>query len=184
MTSSHRMFGGHSCQQIGSSHENPSVRPGPMGNAMRFVIRVVASLIVLNRRHPEQAFRKYIDQTDHHLMVSEPRLADGTIARLWPHVNTIWADDAFMALSFLVRMGEVTGDTKYFDDAANQTGSHRAIIIQAFIPVNHVPIHMVHGSPTFLLQCLVIQAMEVVLVYIVENEIHILQNIILVLRST
>ena len=52
---------------------------GPMG----------ASLIVLNRRHPEQAFQKYIDQTDHHLMVSEPRLADGTIARLWPHVNTI-----------------------------------------------------------------------------------------------
>lgn len=83
---------------------------GPMG----------ASLIVLNRRHPEQAFQKYIDQTDHHLMVSEPRLADGTIARLWPHVNTIWADDAFMALSFLVRMGEATGDAKYFDDAANQ----------------------------------------------------------------
>ena len=83
---------------------------GPMG----------ASLIVLNRRHPKQAFQKYIDQTDHHLMVSEPRLADGTIARLWPHVNTIWADDAFMALSFLVRMGEATGDAKYFDDAANQ----------------------------------------------------------------
>ena len=79
---------------------------GPMG----------ASLIVLNRRHPEQAFQKYIDQTDHHLMVSEPRLADGTIARLWPHVNTIWADDAFMALSFLVRMGEATGDAKYFDE--------------------------------------------------------------------
>ena len=78
---------------------------GPMG----------ASLIVLNRRHPKQAFQKYIDQTDHHLMVSEPRLADGTIARLWPHVNTIWADDAFMALSFLVRMGEATGDAKYFD---------------------------------------------------------------------
>ena len=66
----------------------------------------------------------------------------------------------------------------------NQTGAHRTIIIQTFIPVNHVPIHMVHGSPTFLLQCLVIQAMEVVLVCIVENEIHILQNIVLVLRST
>ena len=34
-------------------------------------------------------------------MVSEPRLADGTIARLWPHENTIWADDAFMAVSFI-----------------------------------------------------------------------------------
>ncbi len=83
---------------------------GPMG----------ASLITLNRRHPAKPFQEYIDKTNHHLMVSEPRLADGTIARLWPHVNTIWADDAFMALSFLVRMGEVTGDNAYFDDAANQ----------------------------------------------------------------
>ena len=83
---------------------------GPMG----------ASLITLNRRHPAKHFQEYIDKTKHHLMVSEPRLADGTIARLWPHVNTIWADDAFMALSFLVRMGEVTGDNTYFDDAANQ----------------------------------------------------------------
>lgn len=83
---------------------------GPMG----------ASLIMLNRNHPDEAFRDYIDKTNHHLTVSEPRLADGTIARLWPHENTVWADDAFMALSFLVRMGEVTGNNRYFDDAANQ----------------------------------------------------------------
>ena len=38
----------------------------------------------------------------------------------WPHENTIWADDAFMAVSFISRMGEVTGEKKYFDDAANQ----------------------------------------------------------------
>ena len=36
------------------------------------------------------------------------------------HENTIWADDAFMAVSFISRMGEVTGEKKYFDDAANQ----------------------------------------------------------------
>ena len=35
-------------------------------------------------------------------MVSEPRLADGTIARLWPHENTVWADDAFMAVSLFL----------------------------------------------------------------------------------
>ena len=75
---------------------------GPMG----------ASLIDLSRKYPNAAFRKYIESTNHHLMFSEPRLADGTIARLWPHVNTVWADDAFMALSFLVRMGEMTGDNK------------------------------------------------------------------------
>lgn len=48
---------------------------GPMG----------ASLITLNQRHPDEAFQQYVETTNHHLMVSEPRLADGTIARLWPH---------------------------------------------------------------------------------------------------
>lgn len=83
---------------------------GPMG----------ASLIELQMRHPDKAFMDYITQTDKHLRKGEPRLADGTIARIWPHVNTIWADDAFMAVSFLSRMGQLTGDNSYFDDAAKQ----------------------------------------------------------------
>jgi unsaturated rhamnogalacturonyl hydrolase len=83
---------------------------GPMG----------ASLIELQVRHPNDAFLKYINQTADHLNTSEPRLSDGTIARIWPHENTIWADDSFMAISFLCRMGQFTGDQKYFTDAANQ----------------------------------------------------------------
>lgn len=83
---------------------------GPMG----------ASLIELQKRHPNKSFLNYINQTADHLNYAEPRLADGTIARLWPHVNTIWADDAFMAISFLSRMGTLTGDEKYFTDAATQ----------------------------------------------------------------
>lgn len=83
---------------------------GPMG----------ASLIDLQMKHPDKAFLNYINETADHLNYAEPRLADGTIARLWPHVNTIWADDAFMAISFLARMGKMTGDRKYIDDAATQ----------------------------------------------------------------
>ncbi len=83
---------------------------GPMG----------ASLIELQMKRPDKAFLEYIHETAKHLNYAEPRLEDGTIARIWPHVNTIWADDAFMAISFLARMGKLTGDAKYFDDAANQ----------------------------------------------------------------
>ncbi len=79
-----------------------------------------ASLIELQQHHPSNAFLKYINETANHLNTSEPRLKDGTIARIWPHENTIWADDAFMAISFLSRMGQFTGDNKYFTDAANQ----------------------------------------------------------------
>ncbi len=83
---------------------------GPMG----------ASLIDLQLKYPDRAFLNYINATADHLNYAEPRLVDGTIARLWPHVNTIWADDSFMAISFLARMGKLTGDMKYFDDAAKQ----------------------------------------------------------------
>lgn len=83
---------------------------GPMG----------ASLIDLYARKKNKSYLDYINSTEHHLMVSEPRLEDGTIARIWPHENTIWADDLFMGLSFLTRMGKMTGNNKYFDDAANQ----------------------------------------------------------------
>ena len=83
---------------------------GPMG----------ASLIDLQMLRPNNAYLNYINTTNEHLQKAEPRLADGTIARLWPHENTIWADDSFMAISFLSRMGKMTGDQKYFDDAANQ----------------------------------------------------------------
>ncbi|MFT3753192.1 MAG: glycoside hydrolase family 88 protein [Paludibacter sp.] len=83
---------------------------GPMG----------ASLIELQQRQPNQSFLNYINETADHLNNSEPRLKDGTIARIWPHENTIWADDSFMAISFLCRMGQFTGDNKYFTDAANQ----------------------------------------------------------------
>lgn len=83
---------------------------GPMG----------ASLIDLQMKSPNKAFMSYINETAEHLEYGEPRLEDGTIARIWPHVNTIWADDAFMAISFLARMGKMTGNMKYIDDAANQ----------------------------------------------------------------
>ncbi len=79
-----------------------------------------ASLIDLQMKKPNKSYLDYINTTEKHLTVSEPRLQDGTIARIWPHENTIWADDLFMAVSFLARMGKMTGDVKYFDDAANQ----------------------------------------------------------------
>lgn len=83
---------------------------GPMG----------ASLIELQMRRTTPAFLNYVNTTAEHLLYAEPRLEDGTIARIWPHENTIWADDLFMGISFLCRMGKMTGDVKYFDDAANQ----------------------------------------------------------------
>ena len=48
------------------------------------------------------------------------RLEDKTFCRPEPFMMSVWADDLFMSVPFLVRLGKLTGDKKYFDDAAIQ----------------------------------------------------------------
>ena len=49
-----------------------------------------------------------------------PRLEDGTLYRTHTNPHTLWADDTFMSTPFLVRMGNLTGDTKYYDEVIKQ----------------------------------------------------------------
>jgi rhamnogalacturonyl hydrolase YesR len=79
-----------------------------------------ASVIEVFIRDRQNRYRSYIDQTAAHILTKQARLDDGTLARSFPHKWTLWSDDLFMSISFLSRMGELTGDGKYFDDAAMQ----------------------------------------------------------------
>ena len=45
-----------------------------------------------------------------------PRLEDDTFCR----VDVMWADDTYMSCPFLVRMGNLTGDSKYYDEVVRQ----------------------------------------------------------------
>jgi unsaturated rhamnogalacturonyl hydrolase len=65
-------------------------------------------------------FRDYIDKTAIHIMEKQDRLADGTLVRKSPREMTLWADDLFMSVPFLARMGKLTGENKYYDDALKQ----------------------------------------------------------------
>ncbi|RPI00736.1 MAG: glycosyl hydrolase family 88 [Ignavibacteriae bacterium] len=79
-----------------------------------------ASLIELYAKDSRKIYKEYIDLVAQHILHTEPRLPDGTISRYWPHECTIWADDLFMSVSFLARMGNLTGERKYYDDAIHQ----------------------------------------------------------------
>jgi unsaturated rhamnogalacturonyl hydrolase len=79
-----------------------------------------ASVIEVNRRDRQQRYQLYIDQAAAHILSKQSRLSDGTLARAFPHKWTLWSDDLYMGISFLSRMGDLTGETKYFDDAAAQ----------------------------------------------------------------
>ncbi|PTR01569.1 rhamnogalacturonyl hydrolase YesR [Mucilaginibacter yixingensis] len=65
-------------------------------------------------------YRAYLDRAANYILTKQLRLADGTLCRPQPRTNTLWADDLYMSVPFLARMGKLTGDKKYFDDAIKQ----------------------------------------------------------------
>lgn len=79
-----------------------------------------ASVIEVNRRDPQKRYEEYINQVAAHMLNHQTRLEDGTFVRAFPVKWTLWADDLYMGVSFLARMGAWSGDSRYFDDAARQ----------------------------------------------------------------
>jgi unsaturated rhamnogalacturonyl hydrolase len=110
-----------------SNQENGLEKVSRLSNYMFYrMIRLddygtmAASLVDLYEHQKNPAFKQYFDKAIHALEYAEPRLKDGTIARYFPHTMTVWADDLYMSVSLLARMGKLTGDAKYFDDAVKQ----------------------------------------------------------------
>ena len=79
-----------------------------------------AGILAVNQIDPQKRYRVYLDKAANYIMYEEKRLEDGTFCREGPYKMTIWGDDLYMSVPFLARMGEFTGDWKYFDEAANQ----------------------------------------------------------------
>lgn len=68
----------------------------------------------------KKEYRAYLDRAANYILHKQQRLDDGTLARPRPRNATLWADDLYMSVPFLARMGKLTGDNKYFDDAIKQ----------------------------------------------------------------
>lgn len=64
--------------------------------------------------------RPLVDRYADYIMNKEYRLADGTFARQRPQKNTVWLDDMFMGIPAVAYMGRLTGDGRYYDEAARQ----------------------------------------------------------------
>ena len=82
-----------------------------------------ASVIEIMRLDPQERYLKYIDRAATHILTRQSRLEDGTLVRTFPRKYTLWADDLYMANSFLCRMGKVTErswQTVGIDDATRQ----------------------------------------------------------------
>jgi len=79
-----------------------------------------ASLIQMYQYDKQKRYLQYINKAGEYIRTKQNRLEDNTFARNFPHKWTIWADDLYMSISFLARMGDFRNDIQYFDDAVTQ----------------------------------------------------------------
>ena len=79
-----------------------------------------ACIIDAYQQNKNKEYRTYIDKTADFIMTKQFRMEDGTLVRNNPVEFSLWADDLYMSVPFLARMGALTGDVKYYDDAAKQ----------------------------------------------------------------
>lgn len=79
-----------------------------------------ASMIDVYQTVKRDDYKEYIEKAARHITKERVRLEDGTLVRTFPHEMTLWADDLYMSVPFLARLGKFTGDKKYWDDAILQ----------------------------------------------------------------
>lgn len=81
---------------------------------------MAAGLLEVYGFDKKQAYMDYLQRVGDYILNKQVRFPDGTLARNNPRKMTIWADDLYMSVPFLARMGKQTGDNKYFDFAIQQ----------------------------------------------------------------
>ncbi len=79
-----------------------------------------AALIKASAVKADPRYRATIDVVADFISNKMSRMPDGTIARRRPQPVSIWVDDFYMSIPFLAQMGKLTGERRYFDDAAKQ----------------------------------------------------------------
>lgn len=79
-----------------------------------------AALTDVNILAHKKEYQDYLQRAAIYITTKQARLEDGTFIRPEPRKMTLWADDLYMSVPFLARMGKMTGDSKYFDDAIKQ----------------------------------------------------------------
>ena len=81
---------------------------------------MAAGLLDVYAFDKKQAYMDYLQRVGDYILNKQLKLPDGTLVRNHPHNMTLWADDLYMSVPFLARMGKVTGDRRYFDFAIQQ----------------------------------------------------------------
>ncbi len=79
-----------------------------------------ASIIDAYFINKNKDYLPYLNKAAEFILEDMSRLEDGTFARPRPVEMSIWADDLYMSVPFLARMGKLTGESVYYDEAVKQ----------------------------------------------------------------
>src|SRR5215510_5709928 len=79
-----------------------------------------AGLLDVYKFDKRNDYMDYLNRVGDYIINKQVKFPDNTLARNGPHKMTLWADDLYMSVPYLARMGKLTGDKKYFDFAIQQ----------------------------------------------------------------
>ena len=100
--------------------ENTPVRSVLQPRALDDSGSMCAAMIKAEQAGLLSGLRPMIDKYIDYISNDQFRLEDKTLARNRPLPDTLWLDDLFMSVPALARMGSLTGQERYFDDAVSQ----------------------------------------------------------------
>lgn len=77
----------------------------------------------------DEVIGKFLEPLLDYISTKQVRLQDSTFCRPEPEEFTVWADDLFMSVPFLIRMAKATGEKKYMEDAVRQVIQFRKYLL-------------------------------------------------------
>ena len=99
---------------------NPEYRPVFRIGSLDDCGSMSAGLLDVYAFDKRKDYLDYLNRVGDYIINKQVRFDDGTLARNSPRRMTLWADDLYMSVPYLARMGKLTGDNKYFDFAIKQ----------------------------------------------------------------
>lgn len=81
---------------------------------------LASGLLDLDELRDKEAVKEYLERVKHYIEFQQDRLNDGTFARNRFGYTTLWGDDMFMSIPFLVRAARIFNENKCIEDAINQ----------------------------------------------------------------
>lgn len=86
---------------------------------------MAAGLFEVYKIDPKPEYKAYLEKTIDYIANKQDRLNDGTFCRNRFGYTSLWGDDMYMSIPFLVRAWQYTKDSKHLEDAIKQVINFR-----------------------------------------------------------